>query len=69
MKIYRSNPNFFLRLASVLTKDNKDVLEKLFEDTATWPIDFHELILVRDIPPKEQLELKKDYIIFLPRIL
>ena len=61
MKVYRSEPNFFLRLASVLTKDNKHILQKLFDQTSSWPIDFHELILVRDIPVKEQLELKSDY--------
>ena len=61
MKIYRNKPNFYLRLASVLTADNKDILESLFNQTATWPIDFHELILVRDIPDKEQLDLKTHY--------
>ena len=61
MKIYRNQPNFFLRLASVLTKDNRHILEDLFNTTSSWPIDFHELILVRDIPTKEQLELKEDY--------
>ena len=61
MKVYRNRPNFFLRLASVLTKDNKHILQKLFEQTSSWPIDFHELILVRDVPVKEQLELKSDY--------
>ena len=61
MKIYRSQPNFFLRLASVLTKDNRHILEKLFDTTSSWPVDFHELILVRDVPTKEQLELKEDY--------
>ena len=49
MKEYRSQPNFYMRLASVLTEDNKDILEKLFEETATWPIDFHELIMLRDM--------------------
>ncbi len=61
MKQYRKYPNFFLRLASVITQDNKHVLEQLFEETASWPIDFHELILLRDVPAKEQLALKKDY--------
>ena len=61
MKVYRNRPNFFLRLASVLTKDNRHILQKLFEQTSSWPIDFHELILVRDVPVKEQLELKSDY--------
>ena len=61
MKVYRNRPNFFLRLASVLTKDNRHILQKLFEQTSSWPIDFHELILVRDVPEDEQLELKSDY--------
>ena len=61
MNVYRNQPNFFLRLASVLTKDNRHILQKLFEQTSSWPIDFHELILVRDVPVKEQLELKSDY--------
>jgi len=61
MKIYRNQPNFFLRLASVITKDNKHILEDFFNQTFSWPIDFHELILVRDVPAEEQLELKEDY--------
>ena len=61
MKTYRNQPNFFLRLASVITKDNKHILEDFFNQTSSWPIDFHELILVRDVPVKEQLELKEDY--------
>ena len=61
MNPYRKKPNFFLRLASVITQDNKDVLEDLFNETASWPIDFHELILLRDVPAKEQLALKDDY--------
>ena len=61
MHQYREKPNFFLRLASVITQDNKDVLEKLYEETASWPIDFHEVILLRDVSSKEQLALKKDY--------
>ena len=61
MKIYREKKNFFLRLASVLTKDNRHHLEKLFETTSKWSIDFHELIMVRDVPSSEQLELKNDY--------
>ena len=61
MHHYRKKPNFFLRLASVITQDNKHILEKLFEETSRWPIDFHELILLRDVPSKEQLALKEDY--------
>ena len=61
MKDYREKPNFFLKLASVLTKDNKSYMENFLNETSTWPIDFHELILVRDVPVKEQLEVKKEY--------
>ena len=34
MNKYRSKPNFFLRLASVITEDNKHILEELFNETA-----------------------------------
>ena len=61
LKQYRSYSNFFLRLASVITQDNKEVLEKLFIETKKWPIDFHELIMLRDVSNKEQLALKNDY--------
>ncbi len=62
MKEYReTNKNFFLRLASVLTHDNKDILSSFLNDTEKWPIDFHEVILVRDIPDDKQLQLKNKY--------
>jgi sulfatase maturation enzyme AslB (radical SAM superfamily) len=61
MKVYREKPNFFLKLSSVLTKDNKDYLEDFMSETSNWAIDFHELILVRDVPVKEQLEIKETY--------
>lgn len=61
LKQYRDYSNFFLRLASVITQDNKVSLEKLFEETKKWPIDFHELIMLRDVSNKEQLALKDDY--------
>jgi len=61
LKIYREKPNFFLKLASVLTKDNKSYMENFLNETSSWPIDFHELILVRDVPSKEQVEVKEEY--------
>ena len=61
MKDYREKPNFFLKLASVLTKDNMLYMENFLNETSTWPIDFHELILIRDVSVKEQLEVKKEY--------
>jgi len=61
MEKYRKEKNFFLRLASVLTAETKDFLPGLLSQTEKWPIDFHEVILVRDIPDDEQLKLKEIY--------
>jgi len=61
MESYRKEKNFFLRLASVLTNETKDFLPGLLNQTDKWPIDFHEIILVRDIPEEEQLKLKEIY--------
>ena len=61
MKEYRKEKNFFLRLASVITADNKDVLPGFLDQTDNWPIDFHEIILLRDVPDEEQLKLKDMY--------
>jgi len=61
MEKYRKEKNFFLRLASVLTTETKDFLPGLLNQTEKWPIDFHEVILVRDIPDDEQFELKEIY--------
>ena len=61
MEKYRKEKNFFLRLASVLTTETKDFLPGLLKQTEKWPIDFHEVILVRDIPDDEQLKLKEIY--------
>ena len=61
MAEYRKEKNFFLRLASVLTAETKEVLSGLLNETDKWPIDFHEVILVRDIPDDEQIKLKEIY--------
>ena len=61
MKNHRKKPNFFLKLASVLTKDNKKYMEDFLNQTSSWPIDCNELILIRDVPTEEQLEVKKEY--------
>ena len=61
MEKYRKEKNFFLRLASVLTADNKDYLTSFLDQTDKWPIDFHEIILLRDVPDEEQLRLKDMY--------
>ena len=61
MEKYRKEKNFFLRLASVLTSENKDFLPDFLKQTEKWQIDFHEVILIRDIPDKEQLKLKNIY--------
>ena len=62
IKYLRKKPNFFLKLASVLTKDNKYFMEDFLKKTSTWPIDFHELILVRDVPVEDQLIVKDDFL-------
>ena len=41
MKVYRKEKNFFLRLASVITEDNKNALPDFLDQTDHWPIDFH----------------------------
>ena len=61
MAEYRKEKNFFLRLASVLTSETKEFLPGLLNETDKWPIDFHEVILVRDIPDEEQIKLKEIY--------
>ena len=61
MEKYRKEKNFFLRLASVLTAETKEFLPGLLNQTDKWPIDFHEVILVRDIPDEEQIKLKEIY--------
>ena len=61
MDQYRKKENFFLRIASVLTLENKEILEKFIEETAKWEIDFHEIILVRDVEEGIQLKLKPTY--------
>ena len=61
MEKYRVEKNFFLRLASVLTSETKDFLENFLKETDKWPIDFHEVILIRDIEDNEQLKLKDIY--------
>ena len=58
IKYLREKPNFFLKLASVLTKDNKHFMEDFLDQTSKWSIDFHELILIRDVPVEEQLAVK-----------
>jgi hypothetical protein len=39
----------------VITEDNKNVLPGFLDQTDQWPIDFHEIILLRDVPDEEQL--------------
>lgn len=61
IKEYRKLTNFYLKLSSVLTNENKNDLAVLLDQTVTWPIDFHEVILIRDVPKKDQLKLKDSY--------
>ncbi len=58
----RKNNNFYLKLASVLTKDNKSFMQNFLNETSKWYIDFHEIILIRDVPIEEQLAVKEDFL-------
>lgn len=57
----RKEHNFFLKLASVLTKDNKSYMREFLRTTSQWNIDFHEIILVRDVPVEDQLIVKDEF--------
>ena len=57
----RNKPNFFLKLASVLTKDNKSFMENFLDTTSKWKIDFHEIILIRDVPVEDQIIVKNEF--------
>lgn len=46
--------HFSLRVSSVVCHENADVLEAFLEETASWPIDYHDLGLVRDVLRAEQ---------------
>ena len=37
-------------------------MEDFLNQTSKWPIDFHELILVRDVPAEEQLAVKDEFL-------
>lgn len=55
------HPSFTLRVASVLQPDNEQDLEQFLDDTKSWPIDYHEVILVRDVPVEVQLRVVETY--------
>ena len=57
----RKEKNFFLKLASVITKDNKFYMRNFLNTTSKWDIDFHEIILVRDVPIEDQLIVKDEF--------
>ena len=56
-----ASSSFTLRVASVLQPDNETDLEQFLDDTESWPVDFHEVILVRDVPKEVQLGLAETY--------
>lgn len=41
---------FSVRVASLLQPGNADSLEAFLDEAESWPVDFHEVILVRDTP-------------------
>ena len=42
--------------------DNKNFMEDFLNETSKWDIDFHEIILIRDVPVLEQLAVKDEYL-------
>lgn len=56
-----SKRKFGLRVASVLQPDNRMYLMDLMKETRQWDIDFHEIIMLRDVSPEIQCDLVEDY--------
>jgi MoaA/NifB/PqqE/SkfB family radical SAM enzyme len=54
-------PSFTLRVASVLQPGNESDLENFLDDTESWDVDFHEVILLRDVPIEVQRGLADTY--------
>jgi MoaA/NifB/PqqE/SkfB family radical SAM enzyme len=54
-------PGFTLRVSSVLHPGNVEFLESFLDETDKWPVDFHELILVRDVTREVQMQLADTY--------
>lgn len=52
---------FTVRVCSVLCQKNAASLESFMEETAAWPIDYHDIGLVRDVPLAEQRDLAESY--------
>jgi MoaA/NifB/PqqE/SkfB family radical SAM enzyme len=50
-----------LRVSSLLQKENRDALPAFLEETQAWPIDYHEVIMVRDVEPGVQRDLETAY--------
>jgi len=61
--------NLTVRVASVLCEDNADDLGSFIEETAAWPIDFHDIGLVRDVSDTVQRKLAKTYALLTERQL
>ncbi len=57
----RETPALAVRLTSVLQPDNRRWLESFLDETEFWPVDFHELALLRDVPVTVQRSLAEDY--------
>lgn len=60
-RLRECHTHFSLRASSVVCRENADVLETFLEETARWPIDYHDLGLVRDVPRSEQEALAAVY--------
>ena len=42
-------PNLRIRIQSLVLQENADILEEFLDETAGWPVEFHEIIFPRDV--------------------
>ncbi len=57
----QDHPRFTVRIQSLLQPGNADALEGFLAETAAWPVDFHEVILLRDVDAATQGSLLPAY--------
>ena len=51
-----------VRVSSLLQDGNADALAPFIDRTARWPLDEHEIVLVRDVPASVQRQLVEPYL-------
>jgi MoaA/NifB/PqqE/SkfB family radical SAM enzyme len=56
-----AHPSLSVRLVSVLQPENLGRLDQLLEETDRWPMDHHEIAMLRDVPASVQRGLLDEY--------